>query len=150
RYRGTYELVEDDEEEEEDDKEEDEEIEESSDSDSESEGAKDEGPTAEDEDPTTGDKGLAAGDEGPGMRVESLSLGGDAAVPEGQQRAAPVAATAMGELLGLGYGALRCPEIALGEGQMPSVFKVGQSSGSVPESERLEIVSAFRQPILTK
>ncbi|GJV23343.1 hypothetical protein Tco_1376038 [Tanacetum coccineum] len=100
RYRGTYELVEDDEEE-------DEEIEESSDSDSESEGAKDEGPTAEDEDPTTGDKGLAAGDEGPGMRVESLSLGGDAAVPEGQQRAALIVETTMGEPLGLGYEALR-------------------------------------------
>ncbi|GKF53200.1 hypothetical protein Tco_0160110, partial [Tanacetum coccineum] len=84
-YQGTSELVEDDEEE---DDEEDEEIEESSNLDSESEDAEDEGPIAEDEDPAVGDKGLAAEDEGPGMRVESLSLGGDEAVPEVQQRAA--------------------------------------------------------------
>ncbi|GKE63448.1 hypothetical protein Tco_1513815 [Tanacetum coccineum] len=32
---------------------------------------------------------------------------------------------------------------------MPSVFEVGQNSGSVPEPERLERVSALRQPILT-
>ncbi|GKC62202.1 hypothetical protein Tco_1089800 [Tanacetum coccineum] len=55
----------------------------------------DEGPAAEDEDPAAGDEGLAAGDEGPGMRVESLGLGGNAAVLEGQQRAAPVVETAV-------------------------------------------------------
>ncbi|GJS54258.1 hypothetical protein Tco_0627620 [Tanacetum coccineum] len=122
RYWGTYELVEDDEEddEEEDDEEEDEEIEESLDSDSESEDAEDEGPTAEDDDPAAGGEGLAAGDKGPGMRVESVSLGGDEAVPEGHQRAAPVVETTM-----------------------------GQSSRSVPESKRPERVSAHRQPILT-
>ncbi|GJZ98610.1 hypothetical protein Tco_0671063 [Tanacetum coccineum] len=114
-----------------------------------SEDAEDEGPTTEDEDPAAGDEGLAAGDEGPGMRVESLSLGGDEAVPEGQQRAAPVVETAVGEPLGLGYGALRCQEIALGEGQMPNVFEVDQSSISVPEHERPERVSALRQPTLT-
>ncbi|GJZ58449.1 hypothetical protein Tco_0613943 [Tanacetum coccineum] len=62
-------------EEEEDDEEEDEEIEESSDSDR--------------------DEGLVAGDEGPAIRVECLGLGGDATVPEGQQRAAPVVETAV-------------------------------------------------------
>nr|GEZ51477.1 hypothetical protein [Tanacetum cinerariifolium] len=78
---------------EEEDDEEDDEIEESSDSNSKSEGTKDEGPTAEDEDPAAEDKdpsagyeGLAAGDEGLGMRVQSLGLGGDEAVPEGQQQ----------------------------------------------------------------
>ncbi|GJT46482.1 hypothetical protein Tco_0955197, partial [Tanacetum coccineum] len=76
RSRGTYELVEDDEEE--DKEEEDEEVEESSDSDSKSEDAKDEGITAEDEGP-------AAGDEGPDMRVESLGLEEDEVVPEGRQ-----------------------------------------------------------------
>nr|GEZ19104.1 hypothetical protein [Tanacetum cinerariifolium] len=55
RYRGTSELVEDDEEEEDDDEEEDKEIEER-------------------------DEGLATGDEGPSTRVESLGLGRDAAV----------------------------------------------------------------------
>ncbi|GJX99773.1 hypothetical protein Tco_0356792 [Tanacetum coccineum] len=107
------------------DDEEDEEIEESSDSDSESEDAEDEGPTVEDEGPTAedegpavGDKGLAAGDEGPVMRVESLGLGGDEAVPEGQQRA-------------------------------PRLWRQPWGSGSVPESERPERVSALRQPPLT-
>nr|GEZ71071.1 hypothetical protein [Tanacetum cinerariifolium] len=67
---------------------EDKEVEESSNSDSESEDAEDEGPTTEDEDPAAGDEGLAAGDEGPSMRAESLGLGGDETIPEGQQRAA--------------------------------------------------------------
>ncbi|GJR49954.1 zinc finger, CCHC-type containing protein [Tanacetum coccineum] len=58
----------------------------------------DEDPAAEDEDPAAGDEGLATGDEGPGMRVESLGLGGDAAVPEGQQRATPVVETAVVEM----------------------------------------------------
>ncbi|GKE02616.1 hypothetical protein Tco_1390599, partial [Tanacetum coccineum] len=56
RYRGTSELVEDDEEE-------DREIEESLNSDYVSEDAQDEGPTAEDEDPDAGDEGHAARDE---------------------------------------------------------------------------------------
>ncbi|GJU44597.1 hypothetical protein Tco_1201863 [Tanacetum coccineum] len=107
-YRGMSELVAVDEEEE-DDEEEDEEIEESSDS--------------------NRDEGLAAGDVGPAIRVESLGLGEDAAVPEGQQRAASVVETAVGEPLGLGYGALRRREIALGEGQMPSVFEVDLEDG---------------------
>ncbi|GKD50446.1 hypothetical protein Tco_1279422 [Tanacetum coccineum] len=152
-YPGTFELVKDDKEEvddeEEDDEEEDEEIYESLDSDSESEDAEGEGLTARDGDPAAGDEGLAAGDEGPSMRGGSLSLGGDEAVPEGQQRATPVVETAAGEPLGLGYGALRHREIALGEGRMPSVFEVGQSSGSAPKPETPERVSALRQPTLT-
>ncbi|GJY78136.1 hypothetical protein Tco_0483937 [Tanacetum coccineum] len=99
RYRGTSELVEDDEEEDE----------ESSDSDSESEDAEDKGPTAEDEDPATGDE----------------------VVLEGQQQAAPIVEIAMGKPLGLVYKALRRREIALGEGQMPSVFEVDPEDGIV-------------------
>ncbi|GKC76257.1 hypothetical protein Tco_1127031 [Tanacetum coccineum] len=53
----------------------------SSESDSESEDAENDGPTAKDEDPTAGDEGLAAGHEGLSMRVKSLGLGGDEAVP---------------------------------------------------------------------
>ncbi|GKE93428.1 hypothetical protein Tco_1574523, partial [Tanacetum coccineum] len=117
--------------------------------DSESGDAEDEGPPAEDDDPAVRDEGLAAGDEGPGMRDDSLSLGGDEAVPEGQQRATSVVETTVGEPLGLGFGALRRREIALGEGRMPIVFKVGQSSGSIPKPKRLESVSALRQPTLT-
>ncbi|GJT84539.1 hypothetical protein Tco_1066256 [Tanacetum coccineum] len=55
----------------------------------------------------------------------------------------------MGEPLGLGYGALRRWEIVLGEGRMPSVFEVGQSSGFVPKPKRPERVSALRQTTLT-
>ncbi|GKC29865.1 hypothetical protein Tco_1037159 [Tanacetum coccineum] len=112
------ELVEDDDEE--DEEEEDEEIEESSNFDSESEDAEDEGLTAEDRGPAAGDEGLAARDEGPVMRVKSLGLGGDEAIHEGQQRAAPVMETV-----------------------------IGQGFRSVPEPERLERVSALRQPTLT-
>ncbi|GKD87066.1 hypothetical protein Tco_1358220, partial [Tanacetum coccineum] len=163
RYQGTSELVEDDE---------DEEIEESLDSDSVSEDVKDEGHTAEDEDPVAGDEGLAAEDEGPGMGVGShglddeshglddeghsvesdgLGLGEEEeeAVPGGQQQAVPVVRTAVSTPLGLGYGALRRRELALEEDHVYSMFEVGQGSGSAPEPERLERVSASRQPTLT-
>ncbi|GKD79409.1 hypothetical protein Tco_1342030 [Tanacetum coccineum] len=123
RSQGTYELIEDDKEE---DKEEDDvEADESLDFDSESEDAEDEGPAA-------GDEGFATGNKGPSMRVESLGLGGDEAVPKGQQRAAPVVETTVGEPLGLGYRALRRWEIASREGEMSSVFEC--SSGLLPVS----------------
>ncbi|GJS22904.1 hypothetical protein Tco_0451536 [Tanacetum coccineum] len=121
-FLGTSELVEDDKEE--DEEEEDKEVEESLDSNIESEDAEDEGPTVEDEEPAARDEGLVAGDEGPSMRVESLGLGGDEAVPEVQQQAALFVKIAVGEPLRLGYG-------------------------SVPEPKRPERVSALRQPTLT-
>ncbi|GKD65703.1 hypothetical protein Tco_1307811 [Tanacetum coccineum] len=99
------------------------------DSDSESEDTENEGPTAEDEDPAAGDECLAAGHEGLSMRVKSLSLGGDEAIPEGQQRVALVMEIAMGKPLVLGYRALRHREIALGDGRMPSVFEVDPEDG---------------------
>ncbi|GJY05073.1 ribonuclease H-like domain-containing protein, partial [Tanacetum coccineum] len=134
-YQGTSELVEDDEEEEDDkeeddeeeddeeddDDKEDEEIEESSDFDNVSEDAEEEGPTTKDKDPGAGNEGLVVGDEGPGIGFKSLNLGRDEAVPEGQQWAAPVVETAVCEPLGLGYGALRHREIALGEGLEDSI-----------------------------
>nr|GEV25112.1 hypothetical protein [Tanacetum cinerariifolium] len=89
----------------------------------------DEGPTAEDEDPAAGGGGLAARDEGFDMGVASPSLGGDEAVPEGQQWAAPVMETVLGEPLGLGYGALRHREIALRESRMPNVFEIDPKDG---------------------
>ncbi|GJS24847.1 hypothetical protein Tco_0453479 [Tanacetum coccineum] len=107
-----------------DDSEEDEveEIEESLDSDSVSEDAENEGPTAEDEDPAVGDEGLVAG-----SRASSDGLGleeEEEAIPGGQQQAAPVVGTSVSAPLGRG-------------------------SGSAPESERPERVSASRQPTLT-
>ncbi|GJX88401.1 hypothetical protein Tco_0340415 [Tanacetum coccineum] len=155
-YRGTSELVED----EEDDDEEDEE---SLDFDSVSEDTEDEGPTVEDEDPAAGDEGLAAGDEGPGMGVKShglddeghsvesdrLSLGEEEVVLKGQQRAISVVEAAVRAPLRPGYGALRRRELALEGDQVYNTFEVGQGSGSTPESERPKRVSASRQPTLT-
>ncbi|GKC65021.1 hypothetical protein Tco_1097619 [Tanacetum coccineum] len=145
RYRGTSELVEDSREH---DDEEDEEIEESMDSDSVSKDAEDEGPTAEDEDPAAEDEGHTAGVEGP----ESDRLGleeEEEAKLGGQQQAAPVLGKTISTPLGLGYGALRRHELALEEGDAYNTFEVGQGSGSAPESDRPERVSAFRQPTLT-
>nr|GEY90259.1 hypothetical protein [Tanacetum cinerariifolium] len=93
-------------------------------------------------------EGLAARDGGPDMRVESLGLGRDKTIHEGQQWAALVMEIAVGEPLGLSYGALRCWEIASREGQMPSVFEVGQGSRYMPEPERPERVSALRHHYL--
>ncbi|GKF39993.1 hypothetical protein Tco_0120054, partial [Tanacetum coccineum] len=166
RYRGTSELVED------------EEIEETLDFDSVGEDAEDEVSTAEDEDPAAGDEGLAARVEGPGMDDESYGLddeshgmddegGGlddeshsvesdglgleeeDEAVPRGQQQAASVVGTAVSAPLGLGYGALWRRELVLEEDQVYSTFEVGHGYGFAPESERPERVSASRQPTLT-
>nr|GEX96179.1 hypothetical protein [Tanacetum cinerariifolium] len=45
---------------------------------------------------------------------------------------------------GLGYEALRRRELAVGEGEIPSTFEVGQSSRSVPKHDGAERISAFR------
>nr|GEY24283.1 hypothetical protein [Tanacetum cinerariifolium] len=55
----------------------------------------------------------------------------------------------MGEPLGLGYRALRRRELALGEGSMPSTFKIGQSSRSVSGQQRVEETPAPRIPVHT-
>ncbi|GKD42915.1 hypothetical protein Tco_1267560 [Tanacetum coccineum] len=159
RYQGTFELVEDADEEG-DDKEDDEEMEESSDSNSVSEDAEDEGPIAEDEDPAAGDEGLDAWDEGPGMRVESRSLEDEShglddesrgldeeghsvksdgislgeeeeVVPKGQQRAVLVVGTVVSAPLGLGYRALRRRELALKEDHVYSTFETNLEDGMV-------------------
>ncbi|GKG42967.1 hypothetical protein Tco_0479651, partial [Tanacetum coccineum] len=79
----------------------------------------------------------------------SLEEEEEESVPGGQQQAAPVVGTIVSAPLGLGYGALRRHELALEEGDVYSTFEVRQGSGSAPESERPERVSAFRQPTLT-
>ncbi|GKF79950.1 hypothetical protein Tco_0235518, partial [Tanacetum coccineum] len=60
-----------------------------------------------------------------------------------------VVETVVSAPLGLGYGALRRRELALEEGDVYSMFEVGQGSESALESERPERVSSFRQPTLT-
>ncbi|GKA33337.1 hypothetical protein Tco_0719704 [Tanacetum coccineum] len=121
RYRGTSEFVEDSEE---DDDEEDEEIEESLDSDSVSEDAEDEGPTAEDEDPAAGDESLAARDEGPSMDDESHGIDDE-----------------NHDLDDEGHS-IESDRFGLEEEEEAG-------SGSTPEYERPERVSASRQPTLT-
>ncbi|GKD40021.1 hypothetical protein Tco_1260228, partial [Tanacetum coccineum] len=166
-YRGTFELVEDSEE---DYNKEDKEIEESLDFDSMSEDTKDEGPTAKDEDPAIGDESLAARDDGlvmddeshgiddesrglddKGHSVESDGFGleEEEAIPGGQQQATLFVGIAMSVPLGIRYGVLRRRELALKEDHVYNTFEVGQGSGSAPECERPERVSASIQPILT-
>ncbi|GKF15764.1 hypothetical protein Tco_0057226, partial [Tanacetum coccineum] len=132
----------------------DEEDEESFNSDSVNEDAEDEGPTAEDKDPAAGDEGLAVGVECPGTDDESHGLDDESheeeeVVPGDQQQVAPVVRTAMSTPLGLGYRALRSQELALEEDHVYNMFEVVQGSGSAPESERPERVSASRYPTLT-
>ncbi|GKE26899.1 hypothetical protein Tco_1442283 [Tanacetum coccineum] len=128
----------------EDDDEEDEEIEESMDSNSMSEDAKDEGPTAEDKDPAAEDKGLTTEVEGPGMDDEDYDL---------DDETHAVGSFGCGDDCECAFRtwdrALRHRELALEEGDVYSMFEVRQGSGSAPESERPERVSAFRQPTLT-
>ncbi|GKE50145.1 hypothetical protein Tco_1481403 [Tanacetum coccineum] len=114
RYRGTSKLILGTDSE--GDKLGDEEV--SLDSDSGSEDAEDEGPAAGDEDPGLDDEGYGLDDESRGIddeghSVERDGLGleeGDEAVPEGQQQAAPVVETTVGEPLGLGQGSSSAPE----------------------------------------
>nr|GEX42185.1 hypothetical protein [Tanacetum cinerariifolium]GEX42192.1 hypothetical protein [Tanacetum cinerariifolium] len=85
--------------------------------------------------------------EGEGYSLEDKGLGTEEEVaPEGQQQAVLVVDNIADESLGLGYGALRRCELALGEGLVPNTFEVGQSSRSVPEHKGAERISAFRQP----
>ncbi|GKB82249.1 hypothetical protein Tco_0949144 [Tanacetum coccineum] len=138
-YHGTSELVEDSEK---DDDEEDKEIDESLDSVSVSEDAEDEGPTAEDVDPAAGDEGLAAGDEGPSMGVKSRDSDDESCGLDDDGHSV--------ESDGLGLGE---EEEAVPGGRQQAVSVVGtvvgHGSGSASESERLERVSASRQPTLT-
>ncbi|GJS48690.1 hypothetical protein Tco_0598811 [Tanacetum coccineum] len=95
-----------------------------------------------------GDEDHGLGDESQGLKDEGLGLEEKEVVPKGQQQAIPVVKIAASEPLGLGYGALRRHDLAVGEDQVPSTFEVGQSSRSVSEQQGAERVFAFRQPTL--
>ncbi|GJX06756.1 hypothetical protein Tco_0194688 [Tanacetum coccineum] len=56
--------------------------------------------------------------------------------------------TAVSEPLGLGYGVAKHHALESIEEIAPSTYEVGQSSGSMPEQEGVERISAFRQPTL--
>ncbi|GJT93177.1 hypothetical protein Tco_1082022 [Tanacetum coccineum] len=130
RYRGTFELVEDDEE--------NDEIEESLATGVEGPGTDDESYGLDDESHGMDDESRGLDDEGHSVESDGLGLEEEEeAVPGGQQQAAPVVGTAVSAPLGLGYGALRRRELALEEDHVYSTFEVGQGSGSAPESERL-------------
>ncbi|GKB06042.1 hypothetical protein Tco_0834275 [Tanacetum coccineum] len=77
----------------------------------------------EDESSDSDTKREGSEDEGPGSEEEK-----EEAAPEGQQ-------------------ALRCRELALGEGSMPSKFEIGQSSRSVLEKQRIEETPAPRPSV---
>ncbi|GKC54051.1 hypothetical protein Tco_1076796, partial [Tanacetum coccineum] len=101
RYRGTSELILDT------DSEEDEIGEEDTD--------EDEGHRLDDESHRLDDEGQSLDDEGHSVESDRLGLEEEEeAVPGGQHRAVLVVGTAVSAPLGLGYGALRCRELAIG------------------------------------
>ncbi|GJW43489.1 hypothetical protein Tco_0072288 [Tanacetum coccineum] len=113
--------------------------------DDESHGIDDESYGLDDERHGMDDESHGLDDEGHGVESDGLGLEEEEeAVPGGQQQAALVVGTAMSASLGLGYGALRRRELALEEDHVYNTFEVGQGSGSAPESERPERVSASR------
>nr|GEY89476.1 hypothetical protein [Tanacetum cinerariifolium] len=111
RYRGKFVIILDTETEDE-----------CSDSDSERDGSEDEGLGSKDE-------GLGLDEVGHGLEKEGpcLEEQEEEAAPEVQQQIVLVVDRAMDEPLGLGYGALRCHELALGEGSVPSTFEVNRA-----------------------
>ncbi|GJR36289.1 hypothetical protein Tco_1211973 [Tanacetum coccineum] len=124
RYRGTFELVKDSEEE-------DEEIEESMNFDNLSEDTEDEGPTTEDEDPAAEDEGLTARVEGPGIDDESYGLDSEShGIDDDSCGLDDEGHSVESDGLDLVGGRKR-------------------GSGSAPEFKRPKRVSASRQPTLT-
>ncbi|GJX72872.1 hypothetical protein Tco_0311467 [Tanacetum coccineum] len=144
RYQGTSEIILDT------DSEEDE-IEEEDTNEDEGHWLDDEGYRLDDGGHRLDDEDQSLGDQGRSLDEEGLGLEGseEEAVPKGQQRAALVVETVVGKPLELGYVALRRRELAVEEDRVYSTFEVGQGSGSVPDPERPEKVSALRQPTLT-
>ncbi|GKC82149.1 hypothetical protein Tco_1137866, partial [Tanacetum coccineum] len=139
----TSELVEDSEE---DDDEEDDEIKESLDSDSVSEDTEDEGLTAEDEDPAAGDESLAAGDKGPGMDDESHGMDDESHGLDDESHGLDDEGHSVESD---GFGLEEEEEAVPGGSRLLRTFEVKHGSGSAPESERPERVSASRQSTLT-
>ncbi|GKA88694.1 hypothetical protein Tco_0810458 [Tanacetum coccineum] len=91
-----------------------------------------EGPGMDDEDydlddETHGrdDKGRGLDNEGHNVESDGLGLEEEETVSGGQRQATPVVGTTMSAPLGLGYGALRCQELALEEGDVYSTFEGG-------------------------
>ncbi|GKD68618.1 hypothetical protein Tco_1322708, partial [Tanacetum coccineum] len=109
RYRGTSELIIDTDSDEDELGDKDTNEDGSLDADDEREGLDTEDRDLNDEDHGLDNKDRGLGDEGHSLDEEGLGLerSEEEDKPEGQQRAAPVVETAMGEPLGLGYGALR-------------------------------------------
>ncbi|GKE58732.1 hypothetical protein Tco_1497917, partial [Tanacetum coccineum] len=95
----------------------------------------------EDESLDSNTKREGSEDEGPGSEEE------EEVAPEGQQQVVSVVDTAADEPLGLGYGALRRRELPLGEGSVPSTFKIGQITRSVLEQQRVEETPAPRPQV---
>nr|GEY67214.1 hypothetical protein [Tanacetum cinerariifolium] len=120
RYQGTSEIILDTETEDE-----------SSDSDAKRDCLEDEGNGLEDHGLGSDEVGHGLEDEGPGLEEQE-----EEAAPEGQQHVVLVVDTAIDEPLGLRYRALRCHELALGEGLVPNTFEVDKA---LDEDQFLEL-----------
>ncbi|GJS39267.1 hypothetical protein Tco_0564310 [Tanacetum coccineum] len=113
-------------------------------------GLDDKGHSLDDEGQGLDDEGHRLDDEGRSVKSDGLGLEGEEeAVPEGQQRVVLVMGEIVSAPLGLRYGVLRRPELAVEEDQVYSTFEIGQGSRSVIVPERTEIVSALRKPTVT-
>nr|GEZ49967.1 hypothetical protein [Tanacetum cinerariifolium] len=138
RYRGTYELILGT------DSKEDEEVEESLDSDSESEEVEDEGPTSHGVD----GKSYGLDDESYGLDDESYGVDGESYGLDDESRGIDDEDSCERAFRTWVWG-VEYRELELEEDHVYSTFEVGQGSGSAPEPERSERVSAFRQSTLT-
>nr|GEV23345.1 hypothetical protein [Tanacetum cinerariifolium] len=97
----------------------------------------DEGHGLDDEGHGLDDEGHGLEDKGPGSKEEETTH-------EGQQQAVLVVDTVASEPLGLGYVALRCRELALGEGSMPMKPKLVETSKIYLEDIKQIMVFAER------
>ncbi|GKD95718.1 hypothetical protein Tco_1379615, partial [Tanacetum coccineum] len=95
-----------------------------------------------------GDEDHGLDNESQGVEDEGLGLEKDEAVLEGQQQAVLVVKTSVSEPLGIGYGALRRHELAVGEDQTPPSPE--WSLGCLPVSPSSPVVpSPIASPVAT-
>ncbi|GJX41791.1 hypothetical protein Tco_0256781 [Tanacetum coccineum] len=88
----------------------------------------------------TGSESEESKDKGPGSESEEIA-------PEGQQQQAVlVEDTTADEPLGLGYEVARRRALELVECPVPNTFKIGQSSRSVPDQQRVDETPTPRLP----
>ncbi|GJW27502.1 hypothetical protein Tco_0044377 [Tanacetum coccineum] len=100
----------------------------------------------EDEDPAAGDESLAAGDKGPGMDDESHGMDDESHGLDDESHGLDDEGHSVESD---GFGLEEEEEAVPGGSRLLRTFEVKHGSGSAPESERPERVSASRQSTLT-